>query len=214
MGLVDVSTWLCPPPWWELIVFWPLSSLDISLHVSLAVFLTPAISLWGPGTWQLIWSTAAVLAFCLMISPLSYLLFLTKSVLICSVCHLWFSHSALLSPPSIFNAAYLPPSLRGFNESVRVSYQYADRSPALSAETWYLGHRNNGSSGRWDRGLETRTTVHWFFNSSSWNNRNRKRQPRSGFKIRLCEYLILHQASLFSIIPRTSSISLLIICHD
>lgn len=60
--------------------------------------------------------------------------------------------SLSLSPH--FNAAYLPPSLHCFNESkrwsVRVAYQYANRPPPLSAETCYLGHRNNGCSGRWD----------------------------------------------------------------
>lgn len=98
-GLVDATTWLCPSPWWEVIVFWPVSSLNIFLHVSFAVFLPPAISLWGPWTWQLIWSTAVPPAFCLMLSPL--LSPFLNQVCLHMVCYL----SILRSP------IYLPLSL-------------------------------------------------------------------------------------------------------
>lgn len=69
--LVDVSTWHCPPPWWECIVFWPLSFFNILLSLSLSLFLILshcpphyAFSLRGPAvTWQLVWITAVVTAF-------------------------------------------------------------------------------------------------------------------------------------------------------
>lgn len=79
--LVDVSTWLCPPPWWECIVFWPLSSLNILLHLTLAMFPSSR----GSGSWQLISSTAEA-TFPLTISSLFLPLFL---------CHYMFC----LSPP-------------------------------------------------------------------------------------------------------------------
>lgn len=82
--------------------------------------------------------------------PLFSYLPLIPSLLICYIFHL-----TLFLPVSLsyFTAAFLFHSVHCFNESergsVRVAYQYAERPPPLSAETWYLGHRNNGCSGRW-----------------------------------------------------------------